>query len=84
MIFKTRDEYLKKGSGPPVEWSGGQFTGGSVETYVGDGGFEEMAGTLFHEARTSSSRSRRARRAGSTKDWLRSSRAAGSSPTERW
>jgi Tfp pilus assembly protein PilF len=49
-IYKTRDEYLKLGSGPPVEWSGGQFTGGSVETYIGQGGFEEMTGTLFHEA----------------------------------
>ncbi len=49
VIFRTRDEYLKHGSGPPVEWSGGQFTGGSVETYV-EGGFETMTGTLFHEA----------------------------------
>lgn len=49
-IFKDRDEYLKKGQGPPVEWSGGQFTGGAVETYVGNGGFEEMVTTLFHEA----------------------------------
>ncbi|MCC6409691.1 MAG: hypothetical protein IT453_21230 [Planctomycetes bacterium] len=50
VIFKNRDEYLKLGSGPPVDWSGGQFTGGSVETYVGAGGFQEMIGTLFHEA----------------------------------
>lgn len=49
-IFKNRDEYLKKGQGPPVEWSGGQFTGGAVETYVGNGGFEEMVTVLFHEA----------------------------------
>ncbi|MFN0206964.1 MAG: family 16 glycoside hydrolase [Planctomycetota bacterium] len=49
-IFKDRDEYLKKGQGPPVEWSGGQFTGGAVETYVGDGGFEQMVTVLFHEA----------------------------------
>ncbi|MBI3846417.1 MAG: hypothetical protein HY292_17450 [Planctomycetes bacterium] len=49
-IFKNRDEYLKLGKGPPVEWSGGQFTGGSVETYIGPGGIEEMTGTLFHEA----------------------------------
>lgn len=49
-IFKDRDEYLKKGQGPPVEWSGGQFTGGAVETYVGNGGFEEMVTVLFHEA----------------------------------
>ncbi|HET6204628.1 MAG TPA: hypothetical protein VFI25_17685 [Planctomycetota bacterium] len=49
-IFRNRDEYLKLGSGPPVEWSGGQFTGGAVETYVGGGGFQEMVGTLFHEA----------------------------------
>ncbi len=48
-IFKTRDEYLKLGEGPPVEWSGGHFTGGAVETYV-EGGFENMVGTLFHEA----------------------------------
>lgn len=50
LIFKNRDEYLKLGSGPPVDWSGGQFTGGSVETYIGEGGFEEMTTTLFHEA----------------------------------
>ena len=50
VIFRTRDEYLKLGSGPPAEWSGGQFTGGSVETYVGEGSFEDMIGTLFHEA----------------------------------
>jgi Tfp pilus assembly protein PilF len=50
LIFKDRAEYLKLGSGPPVEWSAGQFTGGSVETYVGEGGFESMTGTLFHEA----------------------------------
>ncbi len=48
-IFKEREEYLKLGSGP-AEWSGGQFTGGAVETYVGDGGFENMTNTLFHEA----------------------------------
>ncbi|MDP6520197.1 MAG: hypothetical protein QF724_00530 [Planctomycetota bacterium] len=49
-IFKNRDEYLELGSGPPADWSGGQFTGGAVETYIGDGGFEGMTGTLFHEA----------------------------------
>lgn len=49
-IFKTRDEYLKLGIGPPVEWSGGHFTGNAVETYVGPGGFEEVTTTLFHEA----------------------------------
>jgi tetratricopeptide (TPR) repeat protein len=49
-IFKTRDEYLKLGAGPPAEWSGGQFTGGAVETYIGQGGFEECITTLFHEA----------------------------------
>jgi Tfp pilus assembly protein PilF len=49
MIFNTRDEYLKLGSSP-AEWSGGQFTGSTVETYVGDGGFDNMVGTLFHEA----------------------------------
>ncbi len=49
-IFRNRDEYLKLGIGPPVEWSGGHFTGSHVETYVGGGGFEEMTGTLFHEA----------------------------------
>ena len=48
-IFKDRDEYLKKGQSP-VEWSGGQFTGDAVETYVGDTGFDGMVGTLFHEA----------------------------------
>lgn len=48
-IFRTREEYLKHGSSP-AEWSGGQFTGSAVETYVGAGGFEAMTGTLFHEA----------------------------------
>src|SRR5262245_42046410 len=45
-IFKTRDEYTKD----PNDWSGGHFTGSAVETYIGPGGFEEMTGTLFHEA----------------------------------
>jgi hypothetical protein len=49
-IFKNRDEYLKYGIGPPVEWSGGHFTGGAVETFIGPGGFEGMVSTLFHEA----------------------------------
>ncbi|MFG0317055.1 MAG: family 16 glycoside hydrolase, partial [Planctomycetota bacterium JB042] len=49
-IFKNRDEYLELGIGPPVEWSGGHFTGSHVETYIGDGGFEECVTTLFHEA----------------------------------
>jgi tetratricopeptide (TPR) repeat protein len=50
-IFKNRDEYLEKGIGPPVEWSGGHFTGSFVETYIpASGGFEGMVGTLFHEA----------------------------------
>ena len=49
-IFKLRDEYLKLGLGPPVEWSGGHFTGGAVETYVEGQGFDGMTGTLFHEA----------------------------------
>lgn len=49
-IFKSRDEYLKLGIGPPVEWSAGHFTGGAVECYVDAGGFEGMTGTLFHEA----------------------------------
>jgi len=48
-IFKDKDEYLKSGSSP-VEWSGGQFTGSAVETFIGQGGFEGMVGTLFHEA----------------------------------
>jgi Tfp pilus assembly protein PilF len=48
-IFRTRAEYLELGQGPPVEWSGGHFTGSAVETYV-EGGFESMVGTLFHEA----------------------------------
>lgn len=50
LIFKNREEYLELGSGPPVEWSGGQFTGGSVETYIDKGGFEGMVSVLFHEA----------------------------------
>ena len=49
-VFRTRDEYLEKGIGPPVEWSGGHFTGSHVECFIGDGGFEGMVGTLFHEA----------------------------------
>lgn len=49
-IFKNRAEYLDVGTGPPAEWSGGQFTGGAVETYIGPGGFNEMVGVLFHEA----------------------------------
>jgi len=49
-IFKTRDEYLELGEGPPVEWSGGHFTGGAVETYVSGGDPTQMYGTLFHEA----------------------------------
>lgn len=49
LIFKNREEYLSLGSSP-VEWSGGQFTGGAVETYVPAGGFESMLGVLFHEA----------------------------------
>ncbi len=49
-IFATRDEYLELGTGPPVEWSAGQFTGSAVETYTGGGGFNGMVGTLFHEA----------------------------------
>src|SRR5258705_4525569 len=48
-IFKTYDDYMKKGKSP-VDWSGGQFTGDSVETYIGDGSFNDMTGTLFHEA----------------------------------
>jgi hypothetical protein len=48
-IFKNRDEYLELGSNPP-EWSGGIFTGSAVETYIGSGGFNDMVGTLFHEA----------------------------------
>ncbi|MCC7011806.1 MAG: hypothetical protein IT454_04510 [Planctomycetes bacterium] len=49
-IFARRDEYLKLGKGPPVEWSGGHFTGDAVETYVEGNGFEGMTSTLFHEA----------------------------------
>lgn len=49
-IFRDRDEYLTLGIGPPVEWSGGHFTGSAVETYIGNGGFEGMVTTLFHEA----------------------------------
>jgi len=48
-VFKDRDEYLTLGIGPPVEWSGGHFTGSHVETYL-SGSFESMTGTLFHEA----------------------------------
>ncbi len=48
-VFKNRDEYLTLGIGPPIEWSGGHFTGSHVETYISSG-FENMVGTLFHEA----------------------------------
>ncbi len=48
-IFKNKDEYLKHGSSP-AEWSGGQFTGSAVETFISSGGFEGMTGVLFHEA----------------------------------
>ncbi len=48
-IFKTREQYLDLGQSP-AEWSGGQFTGDAVETYIGSGGFEGMSQTLFHEA----------------------------------
>jgi tetratricopeptide (TPR) repeat protein len=53
-IFKNRDEYLKLGQGPPVEWSAGHFIGSAVETYAGGVSGKEsvraMYGTLFHEA----------------------------------
>ncbi len=53
-IFKSRDEYLKLGEGPPVEWSAGHFIGSAVETYAGGVSGKEsvraMYGTLFHEA----------------------------------
>ena len=54
-IFKDRDEYLKLGKGPPVEWSAGHFTGDAVETYApgAGGGASNLLGmyhTLFHEA----------------------------------
>jgi len=49
-IFKTRDEYLELGQGPPVKWSGGHYTGSAVETYITSAGFEDTVGTLFHEA----------------------------------
>ncbi len=50
-IFKSSREYQRLGVGPPAKWSSGQFTGDAVEVHVGGaGGFEEMIGTLFHEA----------------------------------
>ncbi|MCC6672699.1 MAG: TlpA family protein disulfide reductase [Planctomycetes bacterium] len=52
-IFKSRDEYLSLGRNP-APWSGGHFTGDSVETYVGGVSGKEsvrdMYRTLFHEA----------------------------------
>lgn len=52
-VFQDRDEYLKLGSSP-APWSGGQYTGDAVETYVGgvsgQESVREMYGTLFHEA----------------------------------
>lgn len=50
-IFATRDEYLKRTGSP--EWSGGVFTGGSVETYdhgSGSGSWRSTLTTLYHEA----------------------------------
>ncbi|MHC5010368.1 MAG: hypothetical protein ACYTG6_05370, partial [Planctomycetota bacterium] len=49
-IFRDRDTYLERGIGPPVDWSKGHFTGGAVETYIGNSGFESMTQVLFHEA----------------------------------
>jgi tetratricopeptide (TPR) repeat protein len=49
-IFAQRDTYLHRGIGPPVDWSKGHFTGGAVEVWIGDSGFQAMTGTLFHEA----------------------------------
>jgi tetratricopeptide (TPR) repeat protein len=49
-IFQDRDEYLRLGEGPPVEWSGGHYTGSAVETFITAAGFEDTVGTLFHEA----------------------------------
>ena len=52
-VFRNRDQYLALGQ-HPVEWSGGQFTGSAVETYVGGASGVEsvrsMYRTLFHEA----------------------------------
>ncbi len=49
-IFRDQAGYLEHGTGPPREWSGGQYTGAAVETFVGRAGFASMTGTLFHEA----------------------------------
>ncbi len=49
-IFKDRTGYMRLGTGPPASWSGGQFTGDAVETYVGLSGFDGTTQTLFHEA----------------------------------
>ncbi|MHC5063820.1 MAG: hypothetical protein ACYTG5_07585 [Planctomycetota bacterium] len=52
-IFRTKEEYLELGSSPK-DWSGGQFTGSAVETYVGgvtgQDSIRGMYRTLFHEA----------------------------------
>lgn len=52
-VFNDRDEYLELGQSP-AEWSGGQFTGSAVETYLGGTTGKEsvrnMYRTLFHEA----------------------------------
>lgn len=47
-IFKSHADYLKHGSSP-VEWSGGQYTGAAVETFISST-FEDALETLFHEA----------------------------------
>lgn len=47
-IYADPEEYRKKTGAP--EWSGGVFTGSSVETFLTDSGFEGTVSTLFHEA----------------------------------
>ena len=47
-LFRSHEEYLKKGSSP-AEWSAGQFTGDAVETYI-DQSFNDTVGVFFHEA----------------------------------
>jgi hypothetical protein len=59
-IFRSE---VSEGQSPPSGWR--QFTGDRRDHI--DQSFNDTIGTLFHEADTSSSRSRRGRRAGSTR-----------------
>jgi hypothetical protein len=44
-IFKSYEDYHNVRR----DWSGGVFTGDTIQTYIGAGGFDAMLKTLFHE-----------------------------------